>query len=69
MAKHSSKEFDSYIKQAIDLGFTIRSTGVKLILYPPIKEYSIYTAHRGERGIHDLRRFLKKYIDFTRNKF
>jgi hypothetical protein len=67
MAKHKNKEFDGYVDELLQLGFTTRTNGVTIMLYPPVKEFSIMTAHRGTKGMHHIRRYLKKYLAYTNN--
>lgn len=68
MGKHRSKEFDQYIDQAIELGFRIKKNGIVYVLYPPDKKYPMHTFHKGVPAVHEIRRYLKKYLDFTGNK-
>lgn len=68
MAKHNSKEFDAVVEEAIELGFRTRTKGVKVMLIPPIKNFPIYMAHRGDKGVGPLKSYLKKYLDFTGKK-
>jgi len=67
MAKHHSKEFEAYLEQLVKLGFRTRCNGVTIILYPPIKNYPMMTAHRGAKGMHHIRRYLKKYLAYISN--
>lgn len=64
MGKHHSKEFDNYLEQLYKLGFTARVNGVRIILCPPIKNYPLMTAHRGSKGMHHIRRYLKNYLAY-----
>jgi hypothetical protein len=68
MAKHKSKEFDSIVETMIELEFRIKNNGNTLILFPPIKEYPIRTAHRGDKAVGPLKSYLKKYLDFIGKK-
>jgi hypothetical protein len=65
--KHTSKEFRKKIEEAKSLGFRIEEKGNTIKLYPPDPTYPFYTAHMGERGIHPIRRYLKKYLASINN--
>lgn len=68
MGKHNSKEFDAVVDEAIELGFRKRTKGIKVMLIPPIKNFYIYIAHRGDKGVGPLKNYLKKYLDFIGKK-
>lgn len=68
MGSHRSKEFDQYIDQAIELGFRVKKNGIVYILYPPDKSRSLHTFHKGIPAVREIKKYLKKHIDFTGNK-
>jgi hypothetical protein len=64
---HTSKEFINKVEEAKSLGFRIEEKGNTIKLFPPDPTYPFYTAHRGERAVHPIRRYLKKYLASINN--
>lgn len=61
---HCSHGFAEMVEKAQQLGCTIIDKGNTLIVRPPNKELGQYTCHKGERGLHPLRRFLENTCKF-----
>jgi hypothetical protein len=70
---HSSKGFDEIIKISKELGCEVNDGGGNVVKITPPRHVTQnlpvslrqYTAHRGEQGIHPLRRYLKNYCKFN----
>lgn len=55
------------VEEAESLGFRIDYKGNTIKLFPPDPNYPFYTAHMGERAVHPIRRYLKKYLASINN--
>lgn len=59
--KHYCKEQLELIDKAISLGFRNKEKENGGFLLPPDRKQQGFLWHYGERGFHDLRRYLKKF--------
>jgi hypothetical protein len=60
--KHRCKEQKRMIQHALEQGFRSKAIRDGEMLFPPDQNCQPFTLHYGERGLHDLRRYLKKYF-------
>lgn len=63
--KHLSKEFDSILDIARKNGCRIEDFGLKVRIIPPDRKISMYIAHRSQRAIHPVRRYLSNICKFN----
>jgi hypothetical protein len=65
MAKHCSHGFAEMIEKARGFGCRILDKGNTIVIFPPDKSLPQYIAHKGEKALHPVRRYLKNTCGFA----
>lgn len=56
---HRSKAFDEILERVRQAGLRYEDLGNKVKIFPNDKSLPMYVAHRSERAVHPVRRYLK----------
>jgi len=62
--KHSNKELIRLLDKAQKFGCRVEDCGNSVRIYPSNKSIQPYIAHKGERALHPVRRYLKNTCGF-----
>lgn len=64
--KHNSKELMRLVDRAQkEFGCKVNFTGNQIKIFPPNQNLAPYIAHRTERALHPVRRYLKNVCGFA----